>query len=176
MSETLYQAFLDGDKDAFTELVHRYREPLTHFILRFVGNYDTAEDLAADVFVEVLEKRNYRFASAFRSWLFSIARHKAIDHIRKHRREYPLEEAEHLCDPTPGPEDALLKAERREAANAALRELKDDRRMALFLTAVEGMSYEEAAAVLHKTPRQIKNLCYRARQQLRQEVEQYENR
>lgn len=176
MSEELYVAFLNGDKEAFAELVHRYREPLTAFIRRFVLDYDTAEDLAADVFVEVLEKRNYRFASAFRSWLFSIARHKAIDHIRKHRREYPLEDAEPFAGRTPGPEEALLSAERREAAAAAIRELKDDRRMALLLTAAEGMTYEEAAAVLHKTPRQIKNLCYRARQFIRQEVEQYENR
>lgn len=175
MSEELYQAFLNGEEDAFARLVQQYREPLTHFIRRFVTDYDTAEDLVADVFVEVLEKRNYRFASAFRSWLFAIARNKAVDYIRKHRREYPLEEAEALHDRAPGPEEALLALERREAAKAALRELKDDRRMALLLTSVENMTYEEAAAVLRKTPRQVKNLCYRARQQLRQEVELYEN-
>lgn len=167
MTTDLYNAFLDGDEQAFEELVRTYRHPLTTFLQRFVSDYDTAEDLAADVFVIVLEQKSYRPKGSFRAWLFAIARHKAIDYIRKHRKLLPLETAEQLPDSQSNPEKALLARERRTAAREAINRLKDDRRMALLLTSQEGLSYEEAALVMHKTPMQIRNLCYRGRQQLR---------
>ncbi len=166
-AEELFFDFLQGDQHAFEELVYRFREPLTAFLYRILLNRETAQDVAQDVFVEVLEKKGFRPKGAFRSWLFAIARHKAIDYIRKNRRTMLFDDVEHL-DHTVGPEEQILAVERRERAGAALRQLKDDRRMALLLTAAEGLSYEEAAEVLHKTPDQIRNLCYRGRQQLRQ--------
>lgn len=173
-----YSAFLNGDAHAFEELVCLYRHPLTAFLQRFVSDYDTAEDLAADVFVVILEHKGYRPKGSFRAWLFAIARHKAIDYIRKHRHLLPLESAEHLPDRQTDPESLVLARERRTAARKALEQLKNDRRMALLLTSQEGLSYEEAAAVMHKTPSQIRNLCHRARQQLRssaKEVFDHEN-
>lgn len=170
--EEVYRAFLDGDEAAFEELIRQFRQPVTAFIRRFVPDPDAAQDVAQDVFVEVLEKRNFRFASGLRSWLFAIARHKAIDYIRKHKRVMPLEDLPAAADHRPGPEEEVIARERRERAKRALEQLKDDRRLALVLTAAEGLSYEEAAAVLHKTPDQIKNLCYRGRQQLRQAMKE----
>ncbi len=167
MTTDLYNAFLDGDEYAFEELVRTYRHPLTAFLQRFVSDYDTAEDLAADVFVIVLEQKKYRPKGSFRAWLFAIARHKAIDYIRKHRKLLPLESAEDVSGGQDEPEKLLLARERRTAAREAIGRLKDDRRMALLLTSQAGLSYEEAAAVMHKTPMQIRNLCYRGRQQLR---------
>lgn len=178
MTTDLYNAFLSGDEQAFEELVRIYRRPLTAFLQRFVSDYDTAEDLAADVFVVILERKGYRPGGSFRAWLFAVARHKAIDHIRKQRHLLPLETAENVPDCKANPEETLLTREQRKAARTALGYLKDDRRMALLLTAREGLSYEEAATVMHKTPTQIRNLCYRARQQLRsssEEVFDYEN-
>ena len=178
MTTDLYNAFLNGDEQAFEELVRTYRHPLTAFLQRFVSDYDTAEDLAADVFVIVLERKGYRPSGSFRAWLFAVARNKAIDYIHKHRHLLPLETAENILDRGADPEDALLTREQRNTARAALSRLKDDQRMALLLTSKEGLSYEEAAAVMRKTPTQIRNLCYRARQQLRscsKEVFDHEN-
>lgn len=167
MTTDLYTAFLNGDEQAFEELVRTYRHPLTTFLQRFVSDYDTAEDLAADVFVVVLERKGYRPTGSFRAWLFAIARHKAIDYIRKHRKLLPLDNTQEVSDGQQEPEKLLLARERQAVARAVLSRLKDDRRMALLLTSLEGLSYEEAAAVMHKTPTQIRNLCYRGRQQLR---------
>ncbi len=178
MATDLYAAFLDGDLRAFEELVYTYRHSLTAFLQRFVSDYDTAEDLAADVFVVILERKGYQPKGSFRSWLFAVARHKAIDYIRKNRNLLTLEKAENLSDGQGEPEKLLLARERQTAVCNALSSLKDDRRMALLLTAREGFSYEEAAAAMHKTPTQIRNLCHRAREQLRnstKEVFDHEN-
>ena len=178
MATDLYAAFLQGDTDAFEQLVYTYRHSLIAFLQRFVSDYDMAEDLAADVFVVILERKGYQPKGSFRSWLFAIARHKAIDYIRKKRSFLTLENADDLPDGQGEPEKLLLAHERREAVRKALASLKDDRRMALLLTTQEGLSYEEAAVAMHKTPTQIRNLCHRAREQLRnstKEVFEYEN-
>ncbi len=178
MATDLYTAFLQGDAHAFEQLVCTYRHSLTAFLQRFVSDYDTAEDLAADVFVVILERKGYQPKGSFRSWLFAVARHKAIDYIRKNRNLLTLENAENLPTKQGEPETVLLERERNRAIQKALSDLKDDRRMALLLTAQEGLSYEEAAAAMHKTPIQIRNLCHRAREQLRnstKEVFDHEN-
>ncbi len=174
MSDKLYKEFLEGDQRAFEELVRMYRESIIRFLRRFLPGEDEAEDVAADVFVVVLEKKRYRGEGCFSSWLYAIARNKAIDHIRRCRRLVPLEEAEQLPHPTGSAEDAVIATERREEMRAALKVLKADYRMALLLTTEEGLSYEEAAAALKKTPTQIRNLCYRARLQLRNTVKEAE--
>lgn len=170
--EELYRRYLDGDQPAFEELVVLFRRPVTGFIWRFLADEHSAEDVAQDVFVTVLEKPHYRFSGSFRAWLFGIARHKAIDYIRRHRRTLPLSELTDRPDGAPGPEETVLASERRRQVNDLLLQLKDDRRLALLLTAGEGLSYEETAAVLHKTPDQIRNLCHRGRQQLRQAMKE----
>ena len=76
-----YRRFLSGDESGFDEILKLYHDSLIFFIHRFVNNYETAEDLAADTFMELLVHKNrYRFKSSFKTYLFSIARHKAIDH------------------------------------------------------------------------------------------------
>ena len=65
------------------------------------------------------------------------------------------------------PESRLLAAERRREVEEAWNGLKEEYRMAVFLTAVEGLSYEEAARVMEKSVRQIRDYCRRGRQQLR---------
>ena len=170
-SEEVYRRFTQGDDRAFEELVIEYRTPITVFVRRFVNSESVAEDVAQDVFVELLEKRGFRYKSSLRSYLFAIARHKAIDYLRRHHREMVSDETvEFVTAETP--ETALLAWEKRELLKETLAQLKDDRRLALLLTAAEGLSYDEAAEALHTTPKRIKNLCYRARQQLHRAVQE----
>ncbi len=174
MSDKLYNEFLDGDLQAFEKLVKEYREPVTRFVRHFLTDIDAVDDIVADVFVVVLEKKRYRGYGSFRSWLFAIARNKAIDYIRKRKRLLPLEEAEQVHHPKGSAEEQVLEREQWETIRTALKWLKDDYRMALLLTAEEGLSYEDAAAVMKKSPTQIRNLCYRARLQLRNSIKEAE--
>jgi RNA polymerase sigma-70 factor (ECF subfamily) len=76
-----------GDRDAFGSLVEPWRKPLFGYIYRMVTLRQDAEDLLQDVFIRVLEDiRSYRGEARFKSWLFGIATHACLDHLRKRKR------------------------------------------------------------------------------------------
>jgi RNA polymerase sigma-70 factor, ECF subfamily len=76
-----------GDRAAFGPLVEPWRKPLYGYIYRMVTLRQDAEDLLQDVLVRVLENiREYRKEAPFKSWLFGIATHVCLDHLRKKKR------------------------------------------------------------------------------------------
>jgi len=76
-----------GDRDAFGSLVEPWRKPLFGYIYRMVTLRQDAEDLLQEVFIRVLEDiRSYRGEARFKSWLFGIATHACLDHLRKRKR------------------------------------------------------------------------------------------
>ncbi|MBR4861123.1 MAG: RNA polymerase sigma factor [Firmicutes bacterium] len=174
-----YRRFLAGDENAFVEIVDEYRESLIFFLYRYVGDLHAAEDLAEDVFVEVLlHPKRFRFQCALKTWIFTIGRNKAVDFLRKTSRlqVVPLDEAERLAEVS-NLEDAVLGSEEKHLLNGALGEISEDYRMALHLVYFEDLSHEEAARVMKKNRKQVENLVYRGKQSLRKilEREGYEN-
>src|SRR5271168_873037 len=93
-----------GDEVAFGSLVEPWRRPLFGYIYRMVTLREDAEDLLQDVLVRVLENiRTYRGEARFKSWLFGIATHACLDHLR-HRKRWRVEaqcigEQEATADP-----------------------------------------------------------------------------
>ncbi|CRK62108.1 RNA polymerase sigma-54 factor RpoN [Alloactinosynnema sp. L-07] len=80
----LVDATLAGDEDAFSQLYHRYRTPVTRFVARTVGDPHLAEDLVQEAFVRALRLLgDLRDPLRFRPWLFSIAHRAALDHVRR---------------------------------------------------------------------------------------------
>ena len=76
-----------GDRSAAGSLVEPWRKPLFGYIYRMVTLRQDAEDLLQDVLVRVLEGiREYRGEARFKSWLFGIATHVCLDHLRKKKR------------------------------------------------------------------------------------------
>ncbi|HEY2109377.1 MAG TPA: RNA polymerase sigma factor [Candidatus Acidoferrales bacterium] len=76
-----------GDRAAFGSLVEPWRKPLFGYIYRMVALRQDAEDLLQDVLIRVLEDiRSYRGEARFKSWLFGIATHACLDHLRKRKR------------------------------------------------------------------------------------------
>jgi RNA polymerase sigma-70 factor (ECF subfamily) len=77
----------DGDETAFTELLNPFRKPLFAYIYRMVTNPHDAEDLTQDVLIRTLEGiRSYRGDARFKTWLFGIATHACMDHLRSKKR------------------------------------------------------------------------------------------
>ena len=140
-----YRRFIDGDKGAFEEIVDLYREPLIFFISRYTGDFETAEDLAEDVFVElIIHPGRYGFRSSFKTYIFTIGRNKAVDHIRKRSRlslvgEENLEETADLRTL----EEHVIKGEADLQLSRALNQINEDYRTALHLVYLEDMSKEE---------------------------------
>ena len=146
-----------------------YHDSLILFINKLVGNYSIAEELAADTFVELLVHRK-RFLGKcdFKTYLYSIGRHKAIDYIRREARKktvstdeiLELSDDQHL-------EERLIEDESKRILHQAIEQLSEDYRAAVYLIFFENLSYEDAARILGKNKKQIDNLIYRAKAALK---------
>ncbi len=165
-----YRRYLDGDEDAFREIVKEYFDPLVFFVNRYVNDYAAAEDIALDAFTQlVVHKHRYNFSVSLKTYLFMIGRSRALDHIR-HRNKLQmveLSQADQYASQEPTPEELALADGRSCAVNAAMAQLGEELRLVLHLVYFEDMSPDEASKVLKKTRKQVYNLLYRGKTALR---------
>lgn len=169
--EAAYRRYLDGDETAFREVMTAYFNGLTYFANGFVHDVHLSEDVAIETLTElVIHPSRFANRSSLRTYLFAIARHKALSIVRRRGRIafVPLEDNE--ADEA-SLEDEVLESTRKKELAAALRELPEPMRSAVHLVYIEGMSYDEAAAVLGKNRKQIDNLLARAKQELKNKLE-----
>ena len=167
-----YRRFLDGDDDALGEIVDLYREGLILFIYRYVANLADAEDLAEDVFVElIVNPERYSFRSSLKTYIFTLGRNKAVDFVRKQSRIRPTQEPEErlaeLAD-LRSLESHIIRGEENRRLYEALGSIKEDYRTALHLVYFEELSYKEAAGVMKKSPKQLENLVSRGKKAVRE--------
>ena len=165
-----YRRFLDGDQSAFAEIIESLRDPVTFFIQRYVHDICAAEDIAADVFMQlVVNPQKYNFKTPLKTYLFVMARSRALDHLRKIKRQkqVPLEETEDTLADTQDLEDQVLRNDEKRRLHEAIAQLPEPQQIAVHLVYFEDCSYEEAAKIMKKTRKQVDNLLYRAKQALR---------
>lgn len=169
-AEEAYEAFCAGDKSAFDELMTEFQQGLIYFLQGYVHSPETAEDLAEDTFVELLlHKGRFRGQSSFKTFLFSVARHKAIDHLRREKRRpaVGLGEIAERSDDAMGPEEVYLANEQAAQIAKAIQQIQPEYQEVLRLLYLERLRYDEIAVLMHKNKKQIDNLAYRARQALK---------
>ena len=165
-----YRRFLDGDKQAFEEIVECYRDGLTFFIQRYVQNLMAAEDIAMDVFTElIVYPRRYNFSVSLKTYLYTIGRSRAIDYLRRGKKytAVDIKEVQQWLVDAQNLEEQLLQDERKRIVSDALLQLPTDMRVVVHLIYFEELSYEEAAKIMRKNRKQIDNLLYRAKAKLR---------
>ena len=166
-----YSDFLNGDNSGFERLVIRYKDGLIYYLNRIIKNITIAEDLAQDAFVEVYVHKE-RFVpgkASFKTYLYTIGHHKAVDYVRKSGREYLTDfgtEEETGVAGMGSPEAHVLEQEDKEELYRALDGLKEEYQRVLVLTELEGMKLKDVADVMGKTVPQIKVLAHRARKAL----------
>ena len=168
-----YRRFLAGDDQGLYEIICAHQSGLILYLNSIVQSLPTAEDIAEDTFAELaIQQPHYSGTCSFKTWLYAIARHKAIDHVRRAAKiqTVPLGEQEHLTEET-DPEHQYLRSEQRTAVHTALHRIRPDYRQVLWLSYFEGFSNREAAKIMRKTARQIENLLYNAKKALRSELE-----
>jgi RNA polymerase sigma-70 factor (ECF subfamily) len=175
-----------GREDAFRELVRRYERPVFSLIFRMVRDSATAEDLAQDTFIKVLNHVDrYRPEFKLSSWLFKIANNVAIDHLRRRQldtvsmsgsphADSASEVAATSFDVASTAESALDQIESKELGSAiekAIARLRPEYRSCILLRHVEDRSYEEIAATLDLPLGTVKTYIHRARHELREALE-----
>ena len=164
-----YKKYVKGDDSALGDIVRAYADGMTFFTATLVKNPGDAEEIVSDAFVEIaLKKRAFRGESALRTYLYAICRHKAIDLIRKRARRGEIVS---LDDGQAADLDTLegrvLRSERDAKLHAALAELCEEYRVALYLVYFEDLSHEEVAKAMKKSRKQTENIIFRARRALR---------
>lgn len=170
---TAVAAALAGRQVGFGALMAAHREPVFRMIRGHLGSEADALDLTQEAFVAAfLALRRYDPARPFRGWILRIALNKCRDWSRRRavRRFFtfaaPIDAAIAVADEGQGPEDAL--ASQREVAHihAAIAALPDTLKEPLLLCALEGLSQDEAAAILGVSRKAVETRIYRARQKL----------
>ena len=165
-----YRRFLDGDESAFDDIVNELFRNLVFFVDGYVHDVQTAEDIAIDVFSELIAKpRRYNFKVTLKTYLFMLGRSRALDYI-KHRKVIDfveISQAENLPGDSKSLEEIVLANERKRIVSSAVERLSSDMREVVHLFYFEDMTYEQIAKVTGKSRKQVDNLLYRAKKELR---------
>ena len=165
-----YRRFLDGDESAFDDIMKELFDNLVFFIDRYVHDIHAAEDIAIDAFSDlVVNKYRYNFKVTLKTYVFMLGRSRALNYI-KHRKiinYVELTDTDDVASEYEMLEKIILEDERKRIINNALDFLSDDMRVAIHLIYFEDLSYDEAAKVMKKNRKQIDNLLYRAKKELR---------
>lgn len=165
-----YRRFLNGDESAFDDVMKELFDNLVFFVDRYVHDIHAAEDIAIDAFSDlVVNKHRYNFKVTLKTYLFMLGRSRALNYI-KHRKVInfvELTEADNTLAEQETLEEIILSDERKRIVNNALELLPDDMRVVVHLIYFEDLSYDEAAKVMKKNRKQVDNLLYRAKKELR---------
>ncbi|MCS7252625.1 MAG: sigma-70 family RNA polymerase sigma factor [Armatimonadota bacterium] len=176
--ERLIEACLRGEEWAWRELIALFHGRVYGMAYRVLGNHDDAMDVTQEVFIKVLEGlKRFRRGSTLSTWIYRISVNVCFDYLRR-RREAPMSsltedernEAFALPDPSPSPDEIAERGNLKELVRAAVSRLPVHLRIVIVLCDLEGLSYEEAASILHVPIGTIKSRLNRARLLLRNEL------
>src|SRR5262249_37345290 len=166
-----------GGLRAFEELVRTHQHRVYGLALRMLGSPAEAQDVAQEAFL-----RAHRGLGEFRgdarlsTWLYAIVSRLCLNRLAGTERRLARDGEEalaRLADTGPGPDQALERGELEEALPRAIGELPDERRIAILLRDVEGLTYEEIAEILELPLGTVRSRLHRARLDLKEKLERF---
>jgi RNA polymerase sigma-70 factor (ECF subfamily) len=159
-----------GDDDAFAALIGRYRDRMTYYVRRLMGDGDHAEDVLQDTWLAAYRGLpRLRSPGAFGVWLYRIAHDKACHELRRRRDWVEFREDDLRADAPP--DEPRFTAEQAGAIHRSLARLQAPHREVLILRFLEGMSYEHIAAVTSCPVGTVRSRLHHAKHALRRELE-----
>jgi RNA polymerase sigma-70 factor (ECF subfamily) len=151
----------NGDESAFRLLYERLAERVFRYAFSLLHNRHLAEEVAQETMVVVWRQAaKFEGRSKVSTWVFGIARFRALDLLRKEQRGARVPETT-LVEPDPAP-----AVHDRERALGAIKTLPEEQREVVFLTFYEGLSYSEIASMLGIPEGTVKSRMYYARRAL----------
>jgi len=169
-----------GDLSAFDELIRRYEKPVYSFAYRMAGNYDDANDIAAEALVKVFNAiGTFRGDSNFSTWLYRIVTNIYLDHRKRGHKDMSLDEyldldegsvPRQIVDTAPTPSEEVEIHARNDALLHAISELPEYQRMMVLLFHTQGLSYEEISEIMSLPIGTVKSRLNRARLALREKL------
>jgi RNA polymerase sigma-70 factor (ECF subfamily) len=171
VSRDVFQRAQDGDPVAFQELIRPHLDSVRRFVFSLCSNWQDADDIAQEALIKAFRAfGTFDGRASLSTWLFTVARNANIDWHRSRlgraaQREGELDEAH--ATPEPGQEQTCAAREEHEQLWAAIHRLEEHSRAVLVLFEIEGLSYEEIAAVEGIAVGTVRSRLSRARQQLK---------
>lgn len=167
----LYKRFLNGNNEAFEEIVDKYMEKLIYFIYGFVKRIDVAEDLAQDVFVYILvNKQKYDLEHSLKTYLYMIAKSRAINYIKKENKITYLQDKEFVFTEEEI-EESIFNEEKSQKLKQAINKLPEPQNQIIYLVDIEELSYNEICNIFGMSLSKIKTLIHRGRKKLKKILE-----
>jgi len=156
------------DERAMLRLYRKYQPSVLRYVRSQINNYQTAEELTQDIFINFIEAlRDFRYQSSIKTFLFSIARHKVVDQIRKRKIKdvffsrlpsFIVESLKIVFI-----DEEIDKKELKEKIAKILDGLPNDYRLILRLKYVEGIKMKEISSKLRMNFKATESLLFRAR-------------
>ncbi|PWT75007.1 MAG: RNA polymerase sigma factor RpoE [Proteobacteria bacterium] len=165
-----------GDKKAFELLVSKYQRKLARLLSRFIRDQAEVEDVAQEAFIKAYRALpSFRGESAFYTWLYRIGINTAKNYLVAIGRraptttEFDSEDAENFEDgdqlrDVNTPENELMSKQIAQTVNDTMEALPEELRTAIVLREIDGLSYEEIAAVMNCPIGTVRSRIFRARE------------
>ncbi len=187
--EDLMVLYQRGEVRAFEVLLTRHRKPVYNFILRFVGDKETAEDLLQEAFMRVIRGAEaYKRQAKFTTWLYTIARNLCVDQTRrrKHRKHASLDapmdasdDSGTLLDVIPSNEMASDRKSVNKQLHAtmqrAIEALSEEQREVFLMREFLDMPFKQIADVVGVPENTVKSRMRYALEKLRLELDEYKD-
>tara|TARA_B110000196_G_C21125178_1_gene655436 strand:+ start:443 stop:1027 length:585 start_codon:yes stop_codon:yes gene_type:complete len=180
--EELILAFQNGDRNAFNQIVERYKDKLTNFLYRFTYDIDSAQDLAQDTLLKVyIKKDSYKEIAKFSTWIYTIASNLAKTELRKikRRKTYTISDLStddrefviHQSDAESfeDEEDTLVSG---KILQKCLNNLDDEFKNIIILRDIQELSYDEISKILKIPLGTVKSRINRGRFKLKDLLKQ----
>ncbi len=175
--EELILEFQQNDTlKAFEILVQRYKNPLTNYVFRFLGNYEACFDVVQETFIKVYRyKDSYSSIAKFSTWIYTIAGNLARTEYQKQKRKklfsintYGQENENYeIPDENYRPDIITDSGIKDEIIQKALLKISNAYREAVILRDIQGQSYEEIAEIMGISVGTVKSRINRGRAQLK---------
>ena len=173
----IVQRVLEGDTNAFEELVLEYEKKVYNVALRMLNNSENAADMTQEAFIKAYNSLSgFRGDSKFSVWLTRIVSNLCLDFMRSRNRRPTVslsmedEDGEDvqldIADTSQSPEQLLERSLTRESVRRGLQSLPEDYREILLLREIQGLSYDEIAAALDIEVGTVKSRIFRGRKKL----------
>ncbi len=182
----LIELLKQGDEAAFRQLVEKNQDKVYNTCLGFIRNQEEADDLTQEVFIEIYKSINtFRGESKLTTWMYRIAVTKSLEYLRSRKRKkrfavlkslvYSEDESFKDIPDYIHPGILLENQERAKILLQAIDRLPENQRIAFTLSKIEGLSYEEIAAIIGKSVASVESLMHRARLKLQNYLYKYYN-
>jgi RNA polymerase sigma-70 factor (ECF subfamily) len=163
-----------GNMDAFEELYRLYEKRVFQYICTFLQDRAVAEEVVSDTMLAVWRGAgSFSHTSRISTWIFGIARHKALDAMRRNVRrqqEVELDEVADVAHPNTNPIDQIQRDQVAVLTQKAMEHLSQDHREILRLVFYEELPYEDIAVLLNIPVNTVKTRVFYAKQQLKQHL------